>query len=236
LLSLDGLVDERYDNSVLKETLEHHLGHARLRDVISDIFVTAYEIKVRKAFFFRSARASGREGVEGAPEAYDYALADVALATSSAPTYFEPVEVTSAAGEAHALIDGGVYATNPAMCGYAELRKRDSTEDLVLVSLGTGTQTREHAIDIRRARGWGTVRWARPVIDIMFDGVADTVEFELDKLLGSRYLRFQTVLEGANEAMDDASPENLRNLRRLADRLVTSKEADIDEACRRLAA
>jgi hypothetical protein len=70
----------------------------------------------------------------------------------------------------------------------------------------------------------------------MFDGVADTVEFELDKLLGSRYLRFQTVLEGANEAMDDASPENLRNLRRLADRLVTSKEADIDEACRRLAA
>jgi patatin-like phospholipase/acyl hydrolase len=229
--SLDGYIDELYDDKALKESLRKHLGDARLKDASCHVFITAYELNRRQAFFFRSARASGEERASQPPDAYDFPIAEVAHATSAAPTYFEPVRATSATGEAYDLIDGGVFATNPAMCAYAELRKTGAASDPVFLSLGTGTQTRQHAIDPERARGWGKLGWVRPLIDIMFDGVSDTVEFELGQLLGDRYVRLQTPLNLASEALDDASDDNLRKLRQQGDELVAESETQLDRLC-----
>jgi predicted acylesterase/phospholipase RssA len=234
VLSANGLLDERYDSDALRESLIDHLGDARLRDTLSDVFVTAYELRRRQAFFFRSARAKGSEAASEPPEAYDFAMADVALATSAAPTYFEPVEIESSAREIYALIDGGVFATNPAMCAYAEWRKTGAAGELVLVSLGTGTPGRQHGIDVGRAKRWGELGWARPIIDVVFDGVSDTVEFQLGQLLGSRYVRLQAKLTLARPALDDASPANLRNLRRQGEELVAASGDEIERICRLL--
>jgi patatin-like phospholipase/acyl hydrolase len=229
ITSVDGYVDERYDNSALRASLEEHLGEARLKDALCEVFVTAYELRLRQAFFFRSRRAVDADQ-------YDFAMTDVALATSSAPTYFEPVDVVNAAGETYSLIDGGVFATNPAMCAYADYRPAAAHREVVLVSLGTGTQTSAHGIDPEAARGWGKIGWVRPLIDVIFDGVSDTVEYELGQLLDIHYLRLQTPLKHANEALDDASQANLENLRRDADELVSSKAQELDALCERLAA
>jgi uncharacterized protein len=231
LESVDGYIDELYDDKGLKESLRNHLGDARLKDASCDIFITAYELNLRKAFFFRSARAAGEEGASEPAVAYDFPMAEVAHATSAAPTYFEPARVTSAAGDSYDLIDGGVFATNPAMCAYAELRKTGTANDLVFLSLGTGTHTPQQAIDPRRARGWGKIGWVRPLIDIMFDGVSDTVEFELGQLLGERYVRLQTPLSGASGAMDDASADNLHRLRQLGEELVAKNQTQLDRLC-----
>ena len=84
------------------------------------IFVTAYDIHDRFAFFFRSARAVH-------DPTYDFPLTAVARATSAAPSYFEPEEVTDRAGaRTYPLVDGGLYAVNPSMCAYADL-VRDGT-------------------------------------------------------------------------------------------------------------
>ena len=55
--SLGGLIDERYDDAGLNDALERYLGEARLKEVLTDVFLTAYEIHDRFAFFFRSSRA-----------------------------------------------------------------------------------------------------------------------------------------------------------------------------------
>jgi len=225
ITSVDGYVDELYDNSALRTSLVEHLGEARLKDALCQVFVTAYELRLRQAFFFRSRRA-----VSAA--AYDFSMADVALATSSAPTYFEPVDVVNAAGETYSLIDGGVFATNPAMCTYADYQP--GSDAIVLVSLGTGTQTPAHGVDVEAARGWGKIGWVRPLIDVIFDGVSDTVEYELGTFLDKHYFRLQTPLKYAKEALDDASQANLANLRRDADELVAAKTGEIDEICRLL--
>jgi len=235
IASGDGWIDERYDNDALRESLDDHLGDARLKDALCEVFVTAYELRLRNAFFFRSRRARGVDLPAGAEAGeYDFAMAAVALATSSAPTYFEPVEVESAAGERFALIDGGVFATNPAMCAYAEWRGRGPAAGLTLVSLGTGKQSVEHGIDFDVARGWGVIGWARPLIDVMFDGVADTVDYELAQLLETGYLRLQSPLRHAREALDDASEQNLADLRRDGEELVAEHSAAIDELCEQL--
>jgi patatin-like phospholipase/acyl hydrolase len=234
--SVEGLLDERYDNAALRESLAEHLGTGRLSQVRTGLFVTAYELRLRQAFFFRSSRAQGRDLPAGAAaDEYDFALTDVALATSSAPTYFEPVEARSGAGVGFALIDGGVFATNPAMCAYAEARRTGRADDLLVVSLGTGTQTHEQAISLEDAQGWGQLGWARTVINVMFDGVAETVDHELTQLGGVTYMRLQRGLSYAREALDDASAENLANLQKDARALIEERSQDIDDACSALA-
>ena len=223
VFAIEGWVDERYEDDGLEAALREYLGDVRLRDVAVPIFVTAYDIQGRFAFFFRSERAKE-------DPTYDFSLFDVARATSAAPTYFEPHEVTDAAGSrAYPLIDGGIYATNPAMCAYVDHPR----EVDLLVSLGTGSQT--HRYEFHRARWWGQLGWARPLIDMVFDGVSDTIDFQLGRLLpDGGYVRLQTELTIAKDAMDDASAENLERLKQEARVLIEHREDDIEALCRRL--
>jgi uncharacterized protein len=220
--SAGGLLDEKYDDKGLNAALETYLGDARLKEVLADVMLTAYDIHDRFAFFFRSARAR-------ADDEYDFSLNEAARATSAAPTYFEPVEVTDAAGaRTYPLVDGGIYAVNPSMCAYAEV-VAEGQELEVLASLGTGAQTKPYEFD--DVKGWGAVEWARPLIDMVFDGVADTIDFEAATLAGDRYRRFQATLRYASDALDDASDANLRRLEGDAERLIAERTADIEKLC-----
>jgi patatin-like phospholipase/acyl hydrolase len=216
--SADGWLDERYDDAGLNAALTRYLGDARLSEATCDVFVTAYDIRDRFAFFFRSARAR-------ADETYDFRMWEVARATSAAPTYFEPVEVSDIAGSrSYPLVDGGVFATNPAACVHAEYPDPE-----LLLSLGTGAHTRRYAIE--DARGWGQLGWARPVLDMVFDGMSETTDFILGTQLGERYVRLQCELDEASDDLDDASEENLARLRAAAEALVRDRSADIDRVC-----
>ncbi len=222
ILSVEGLVDERYDDDGLNDTLARYLGEARLSQCRPAVMVTAYDIEGRFAFFFRSPRA------ERDPT-YDFALTDVARATSGAPTYFQPARVTDVAGDrTYALVDGGVFAVNPALCAYVDVLRAGAPPTL-LASLGTGEQTRVYPYE--KARSWGQLEWARPLIDIVFDGIADTVEFQLAGILGDRYTRLQVALRDASGDLDDASEDNLAALRREAERLIRDQTAAIDRLC-----
>jgi len=228
VFSVGGWVDERYEDDGLNGTLEHYLGDAWLSDALVDVMVTAYDIHDRFAFFFRSARARTD------PE-YDFTLVDAARATSAAPTYFEPAQSTDRAGaRTYPLIDGGVYAVNPAMCAYADVVRAGRAGDLaVMLSLGTGAHTRAYTFE--QTRWWGQLGWARPVIDMVFDGVADTIEFEAGTLMGDRYVRLQLELELASDDLDDASDANLANLRAEAERLIAASGPELDRVCTILA-
>jgi patatin-like phospholipase/acyl hydrolase len=221
ITSADGYLDERYDDAGLRRALDRFLGDVRLSEARTDVLVTAYEIEQRFAFFFRSARAR-------VDETYDFRMADVAHATSAAPTYFEPVAVTDVAGaRTYALVDGGVFATNPAMCALADATRANHAPGIdVLLSLGTGAHTRP--IPIRNARDWGRLEWAPRIVDVVFDGVAETVDFEASRLVGDRYVRLQTPLREARDDLDNASARNLAALQATGAALVRDRSADLD--------
>jgi patatin-like phospholipase/acyl hydrolase len=215
--SVGGLADEKYDADALEEVLARYLGDARLRDTTTDIIVTAYDTESRRPEFFKSTRA--RED-----DARDFALREVARATAAAPTYFQP----ALTGD-RPLIDGGVFAVNPGMCALAEVRRDSPGAEVVLISLGTGQLTRPFPYD--EVKDWGLVEWARPLIDIVFDGASDVVDYQLTQLLGEgRFFRFQTELIGASDDLDDASEQNLRALKRTGERLIVEQASDLDAA------
>lgn len=120
--SLDGNLDEKYDAAELERALLEYFGERKLSQALKPCLITSYDIRNRKAHFFTS--------IEAKSTVHDYYLRDVALATSAAPTYFEPVRIKSINGAPHELIDGGVFANNPALCAYAEARTKNFSKAL----------------------------------------------------------------------------------------------------------
>jgi predicted acylesterase/phospholipase RssA len=204
--SAGGLLDERYDARGLVASLRRHLGDVRLAEATTAILLTSYDLESRAALVL------GNDD--------DIAMVDATHASAAAPTYFEPLPVG-----ARTLIDGGVFATNPAMLAYS----RTGGDVEVLASLGTGEHTRPLHFD--EVKDWGQLAWARPILDVVFDGSADAVDDQLSRLIDDRYIRLQTRLDEASDDLDDASPENLAALRREAEQLIAERSDDIDRLC-----
>ncbi len=98
-------------------------------------------------------------------------------------------------------------------------------EPVRIVSLGTGELNKR--LRWEDASTWGSVRWARPIIDMFFDASSAIVQEQLTRMLGERNHRFQIPLTGCTEAMDDASPRNLAALRRNAELLIEQRHDEL---------
>ncbi len=217
----------------IEGVLEKYFGETTLKDALAEVVVPSYDTERRIPFFFKSGNAKTKDG-------YDFPMKTVARATSAAPTYFEPVMLgASDPWDYYSLIDGGVFANNPAMCGFVEARtSHPEAADFLVVSLGTGELTRR--LPYKEIKGWGLARWAQPILQVVFDGVSSTVDYQLRQLLtskpggGRRYWRFQVRLDKRTDAMDDARPETVRSLKLLAADMLRSQTDDLDELSRLL--
>jgi uncharacterized protein len=213
--SANGLLDEKYDSSALDRTLARFLSDKLLSRTSPDLIVPAYDTAEPGPYFFKTTKA--RESSD-----QDFPLAVVARASSAAPTYFEPSPV-----DGRAFVDGGVFAVNPAMSAFAEVLRFHPGAEVVLLSLGTGERMRRRSFD--QIKDWGLLEWARPLLDVVFDGISDAVDYQLRHALGEgRYWRLQVELTQASDELDDATEENLRRLRAHAEELITARSADID--------
>ncbi|MFH1258853.1 MAG: patatin-like phospholipase family protein [Elusimicrobiota bacterium] len=232
LRSLGNLANEKYPARGLEAVLEKYFGQSRLKDALLPVVISSYEIERCVPFFFKSERAKK-------DPAYDFPIKQVARATSAAPTYFEPMKINlEKSSDYYALIDGGVFANNPAMCGYVEAKVNyPGASDFLLFSLGTGELTRP--LFYPKAKNWGLAQWAQPLLDVVFDGVSDTVDYQLQQLLPPKnnipcYYRFQTRLNQSQNSLDEAMPINIRALKLSAQTLISENNKNLDILCEEL--
>ena len=225
--AMGNVAEEKYPSEGVEEVLLETFADARLVDALVPILVTAYDLEARRPHFFKSHRA-----LEDAQR--NYLMRHAARATSAAPTYFEPARVRARDQDDYAaLVDGGVYANNPAACALVEAISALSadSDEVVMLSLGTGELTRP--ILYEDAKGWGLARWAQPILNVVFDGVSDTVSYQVASILAprngrDRYLRIQPRLHEGNDDMDDASSTNLGALKLLARDLIHRHSEELD--------
>lgn len=231
--ALGNLLEEKFSSEGIERVLKKYFADTMVSDALMEVLVTSYDIERRQPFFFKRHRA-----IEAAD--HDWPMWQAARATSAAPTYFEPARLDAATGDDYfALVDGGVFANNPAMCAYVEARTVWPDEgSFLVVSLGTGELTRP--IPYEQARGWGLAMWAQPILGVVFDGVSDTVDYQLKDLCKDRvtrvsgYHRFQATLTSGNDDLDDASRTNIRALKLLAEDLVERHDHDLKQLCAQL--
>ncbi len=121
-------------------------------------------------------------------------------------------------------MDGGTFANNPTLSGYVDaLRYKDAqTERVMVVSIGTGLPPQTPGsgaipIEANRVADFGLIRWARPILEVVLDGVPKAVEYQMAAIRAANsdvleYYRLQSPSPPASHALDDASPENCRRL------------------------
>jgi uncharacterized protein len=244
---LGGLLDERYSQRELERALFAYFGETKLSQSKKPCLITSYDIRNRKGHFFTSADADS--------DIYDFYFRDVARATSAAPTYFEPAHIFSIFGTPHTLIDGGVFANNPALCAYSECRKLDFKEilkddkkpnfptakEMMIVSLGTGSVKTPYYF--KEFKDAGLIKWVQPLIDIMMSGNSETVDYQLRKIYSTLsdknpedYYRLDPLIQNASSEMDKADLKNLKALHEDGLLSVGKYKTELDEIAKKLVA
>ena len=135
------LFHPKYTADGLVAFLQEHLGDARLGAPLAGTYVAAnsFDLGNYGLKSFRSWEAAA------APD-QDFAMWAVGRATSAAPTFFPPAEVTSLNGQQTIhCADGAVMVNDPVLVGAAEARRLQrtlsgdaATAPPLVVSVGTG--------------------------------------------------------------------------------------------------
>ena len=207
-----GLTDEKYNNAELMDALNDYFADIKLSELIKPCLLTAYDIRNRKTVFFNQMDAKKNQFD-------DFFVRDLAYSTAAAPTYFECAHIKSLTNIPHSLIDGGVFANNPTLCAYSEVRNKfaghPTAKDMVILSIGTGYSKKPYYH--QEVKDWGLINWVRPILDIMMSGVSETVDYQLMQIYDAvekseQYVRVNAPLLFASPDMDDASIENLEKL------------------------
>lgn len=197
----------KYDAKGLEKVLRKVFGNTTLGQLKLPVLVTSYDTISRRPVLFKSFQATHR----------DLRVWEVCRASTAAPTYF-PAHGMAVMGRKCSLIDGGVVANNPTACAIAEALRKDravsNSHELVVLSIGTGERTR--SISLKQAREWGALEWATPMIDVLFDGNSDSVDYIARQLVGDQYFRMQAELLAGLDDLDDTSATNLAALETLA--------------------
>jgi patatin-like phospholipase/acyl hydrolase len=198
-----GISAPRYDGKGLDKVLKKTFGNTALGQARVPVLVTSYDTIGREPVMFKSFK----------PEHAGLPMWEVCRASASAPTYF-PAHGMTVEGRRRALIDGGLVANNPTACAIAEALRKDArvdnAHDLVVLSVGSGERNRP--IDLKSAQEWGALEWAVPIIDVLFDGNTDSVDYIARHLVGDGYFRMQTDLVIGLDDLDDVSSTNISAL------------------------
>ena len=212
-----------------------------------DLVVVAYDMTESEPYFFKRWPALE-------DEAANHRSSRPGWRRPPRPTYFPSKEVDD-----HALVDGGVFAANPALAAVVEALKRRSdephhlsTDDLLVLSVGTG-QHEDH-FSQGEVSGWGKLGWVfphdgdPPILATVLGGASDGVDHWTHTLLnepppphvtneeigrGPRFFRMQVDLEPTIQ-MDDPSKTTLEALKQAAGKLVAERETELADIAERL--
>ena len=247
--SVGGWMNKKYPAEGIQEVLKTYFGCITLDQAVTRVLIPTYDM--RGAWVHWRKKFDCRRG--GHPRFFkSYSLKDaplerplmrnVARATSAAPTYFEPIDLDLQLPNltlVETLVDGGIFANNPAMCAYADAkcilqREGRRNEQILLVSIGTGNLT--GALKAEAAKDWGKLHWIETLITMIFDGASDTVNYQLKQLMPgeNNYYRLQPQLTYGQDEMDDVSRENLLSLKALAAGYIKKKKCTLKTISERL--
>lgn len=212
---LGNFLRPKYHSLRLEKILREYFGEIKLSQAVKPVMVATYDIEHRRPFLFKSWKTQKKQNL-------DPLMRELARATSAAPTYFSPARV-----EGLTLVDGGLYANNPSMAAYAAAKRLwPKDNEVLLLSLGTGAVRASYLYE--RINNWGIARWARPLINCVFESNSESTDYIMHRVLQKgNYLRLQCQLPLKNESLDNTSPDNIRYLKIYAQQLIDARHDDL---------
>lgn len=249
LTEVDDLLRPKYSSKGRQKVAEKYFKDVALKDALTNIFITSYDIELRvPVFFINNSRFERHTGTSFRKLCTDYKMVEASMATSAAPTFFQPYQLAMRGcddAENYALVDGAVFANNPTALAIVEAiiysqnqGKEVRLEDILVTSLGTGSLTRKFLYE--QAVNWGKLQWIQPLINIFLDGASEVANYQLRQLLPDaqnihkQYYRFQKELTEANDDLDNTTEKNIQDLENVAHTIIREQSREIDKLCEQL--
>ncbi|MFZ5752694.1 MAG: CBASS cGAMP-activated phospholipase [Bacillota bacterium] len=212
-------IRSKYSDNELKKSLTEVFGTKRMRDINSPvILVPAINLTNGDNIVFKTPH---QPEFTRDPE---HLLVDVALATSAAPTYFPIARMETFEGAQ--LIDGGIWANNPALLGIIEALTfyvGPNKEYKRFKLLSVGNVRNNIGWSIRKQRRQSIRHCALKLIETTMDTQSQAVHnyiAHLIKSLDGDYLRIECTGLSAEHAkhiaLDKAHPNAISILKHLA--------------------
>jgi len=215
----------KYKGEGKRAVLNELFGNKYFLDIKKQTLITAYDIIRNKAVIFKSMG-------ESSDAAYNPLVAEVADASSAAPTYFPTVQSSGATPRWFA--DGGLTDNNPTMCILTEaLRQKISLNNIKILSIGTGISnpdvTDPNAYG-KTSQDWGPIGWLKNgIIDDLFDGDTSVTEYQAQQLLGNNYYRINNAIPKTQQPMDNVTPDNIVALKAIGEQWYTTHRDNLLE-------
>ena len=221
--SVFGLRGGKHDVENFIKVLEKHYGTGNLDTLKTDFLCTAYCMTDGAPKFF------SKKGEGNLP------ISRVIATSAAAPTYFDPVLL-----DGKEYIDGGVFAGNPAMVAFAEIKDMYDVpaEDIQMFSFGTGNRLQAYST----ATNWFKFKWITPLLDIMMAADGGVIHYELLKIYHSvekleNYYRLTGKITDADDISTDmgkATQENMNKILDFAKKIGAKNEKMISEIAEKL--
>ena len=211
-------------SKILKETFSKYsndrdtrLGHSNTR-----LCIPAFNASSGDTVVFKTSHH------EDYIRDYQIPAYQVALATSAAPTYFSPFEVSyekrksSDKVNMKNMIDGGIFANNPTLIALSEAIALGNTfEEIRILSIGTGSSTivypKQKKAYSSGARSWINPLSGVPIVEMMMQSQAAITE-NIMKILSQgvhhdkndlfHYVRFQAKFDTNEKVSLDSTSSN----------------------------
>ncbi|MEM1394479.1 MAG: patatin-like phospholipase family protein [Cyanobacteria bacterium P01_H01_bin.150] len=239
-----------YSDEGLKMVLKYIFGNSKFGELTKPTIVTSYDTYNRQAIVFKNTKIAHQ----------DIPVWEICRASSAAPVGFPGYEMTHEAfledlrlkgylipeNSGIPLIDGGVFANNPALCAIAERLRWNNhlpdnpkwnafipenvhQKDIIVASFGTGQHVKK--IGTKQVKQWGALEWLSPhhdlpLLDVLFDGAGDAVCYIAEQIIGNSYFRFQPQF-AVNIPTFSAKQENLEAIIKCTEKYLRQPEIDI---------
>ena len=135
LMSVSGLSDEKYPAAGLEKTLKQYFGESWMDEFDQAMFSYGLRYPPAAGDVLYPARRPANQN----PQLSRSRCGSVRRHRRR--RFFEVASIFSQTNISYPIIDGGVFANNPALCAYAEARKLFGARaaEMAILSLGTGT-------------------------------------------------------------------------------------------------
>ncbi|HUW40061.1 MAG TPA: patatin-like phospholipase family protein [Rectinemataceae bacterium] len=222
-------IKNKYSGAGIEGVLAETFGDVTMRQGLTNLLVTSFDPEKMEPRCIKN-----RPPREEWADDLDFYMRDAARATTAAPTYFPPARIqpVPANGETCCLVDGALFANNPAMLAYVEATKIFPEErEFLILALGTGRD--QVGYSYKDMRSWGYFGWVNPVKGVplwaMFaSGQNEATNHQLRRIPGLRYIRLNAAIDPRECPIDDASPKTIGVLRRIAGRIAADHRAELE--------
>lgn len=274
----------RFKAKNLEKLLEKEFGEADLKSTATNLLITSYDTHNKVPFYFKTTKAKEGEADNHLLRDVCRATSAAPTYFKPKTITYNGEQKEGNGFKDCSLVDGGVFANNPSVLAFVEAkelwkkdpsykRQFEQTPDalaegdkhmvasaaadnfaapILFVSLGTGKTTKPYAP--KKVSGWGGLKWLGPMFDILMQGVAESVDYQMRYLLPNykvkrataskdgqdhttetsehaRYYRINIKVDAEYSDFSDTSDKTVKRLEAYGEEIVANNKTQIKEIC-----